>query len=252
MTHQHRSRGMRFFALFASAALVLGLAPAVRANAADPINLGVDRPVTASGQEVAGKWGPALAFDGDAGPEGSPVPPAQHNAHDASRWSSPATDNEWIQVDLGNTSTIQAVNIRWGNTYSTQYTLEGSADGSTWTTLATDAPGPTAKSGWTTWSGPANGVRYMKLSTSGGRNQPWGIGIWEIEVMGSLDGPVIEPAFVDVIPKPASTVETDAGTFQLDDSTPIHRRGGRRRHRRTVRRHVARLHRVPAARRHIR
>ncbi|WP_158600599.1 glycoside hydrolase family 20 zincin-like fold domain-containing protein [Tessaracoccus antarcticus] len=48
--------------------------------------------------------------------------------------------------------------------------------------------------------------------------------IWEIMVMGTLDGPVVEPptpAFVDVIPKPASVVETDAGAFQLSGVTPI-------------------------------
>ncbi|MDO5737598.1 MAG: family 20 glycosylhydrolase, partial [Propionibacteriaceae bacterium] len=224
MTHPQQSRRMRFFALFASVALILGLAPALQASAADPVNLGLNRPVTASGQELSDRWGPELAFDGDPGPEGVPGP-GVHNAADASRWSSPNADVAWIQVDLGNTAKITEIKTHWGNTYSNKYKLEGSADGTTWSPLTNgEVAGPASKGAWTTWTGPVDGFRHVRLTTGGGRNQPYGIGIWEIQVMGTLDGPVIEPpkpAYVDVIPRPATFVETEAGAFQLTNTTPI-------------------------------
>ncbi len=223
MTHPPQNRRTRFLAVAASAALLLGLTPSLQASAADPVNLGLNRPVTA-GQEIAGKWGPELAFDGDPGPEGA-VGADVHNAANASRWSSPSQDNVSIQVDLGNTANITEIKTHWGNTYSNQYSLEGSVNGSTWTPLTDGAVvGPASKGAWTTWTGPVDGYRHIKLSTSGGRNQAYGISIWEIQVMGALNGPIIEPpkpAFVDVIPRPASFVETDGGAFQLTDSTPI-------------------------------
>ena len=145
MTHPHPSRRTRFFALFASAALLLGLSPTLQASAADPTNLGLNRPVTASGQEVGGKWGPELAFDGNAGPDGVPGP-GVHNAADASRWSSPNADVAWIQVDLGNTATITEIKTHWGNTYPNKYKLEGSADGTDWTPLTDgEVTGPASK-----------------------------------------------------------------------------------------------------------
>ena len=188
MTHPPQSRRTRLLALFASATLILGLSPMLQASAADPVNLGLNKTVTASGQEVPGQWGPEKAFDGNAGPEGSAVPGPVHNAIDASRWSSPVSDNTWIQVDLGNTASITEIKTHWGNTYPNKYSLEGSADGTTWKPLTDGAvAGPASKGAWTTWTGPTTGVRYVKLTTSGGRNQNYGMSIWEIMVMGVLD-----------------------------------------------------------------
>ncbi|MDO5736038.1 MAG: family 20 glycosylhydrolase, partial [Propionibacteriaceae bacterium] len=223
MTHTQQSRRKRFFALIASAALILGLAPAVQASAADPVNLGLNRPATASGQEVAGRWGPELAFDGEIGPV-DPTPGPVHNAADASRWSADVNDAAWIQVDFGAAATVNQVKVRWGNTYATTYKLLGSINGEAWTELKTGIPGPTARGTWTTGDlVDATGVRHLRLQIAG-KSQQWALSIWEIQAMGTLDGPVIEPpqpASVDVIPKPAAAVATDAGAFQLTSSTPI-------------------------------
>jgi F5/8 type C domain/Exo-beta-D-glucosaminidase Ig-fold domain/Glycosyl hydrolases family 2 len=49
------------------------------------------------------------------------------------RWSSAYEDDQWIQVDLGSARTFDQVVIVWERAYATNYTIQVSNDGSTWT-----------------------------------------------------------------------------------------------------------------------
>ncbi|GAB3822500.1 family 20 glycosylhydrolase [Tessaracoccus terricola] len=210
------TRPRNLAAAIAGAALLLGLAPgAVPAEAAQ--NLGLNRPVTASGQESG--FAPTRAFDGDAGPE-DPTPPAVHNDPAASRWSAGTADGDsaWIAVDFGAPATLESVEVRWGNTYATSYSLLGSADGQNWSELETELAG--ARGQWTTVELEADGVQHLKLQIQG-KSQEWPLSIWEIEANGELEEPITEPFSVPVVPKPAAAVESGLGEFQLTTDTAV-------------------------------
>src|SRR5213079_3249959 len=66
------------------------------------VNAALNQPVTASSVENGGT--PAVnAVDGNAG----------------TRWSSAASDPQWLQVDLGGTTSVCKVVLQWENAYAT-------------------------------------------------------------------------------------------------------------------------------------
>ncbi|MDE6513131.1 MAG: discoidin domain-containing protein [Muribaculaceae bacterium] len=73
--------------------------------------------VQASSQENVGT-APENAVDGDR----------------STRWGSAHTESEWFMADLGTQHKITSVAIDWETAYATDYDVEVSADGKTWTT----------------------------------------------------------------------------------------------------------------------
>ena len=63
----------------------------------------------------------AAAVDGDTG----------------TRWSSAATDDQWLQVDLGSRASISQVVLDWEAAYAADYKIQVSPDGGSWTDLRT-------------------------------------------------------------------------------------------------------------------
>jgi Exo-beta-D-glucosaminidase Ig-fold domain/F5/8 type C domain/Glycosyl hydrolases family 2/Glycosyl hydrolases family 2, sugar binding domain len=62
------------------------------------------------------------------------------NATDGSlstRWSSAYEDNQWIAVDLGSTVSFDQIQIVWEQAYALNYTIQVSADGTTWADVKT-------------------------------------------------------------------------------------------------------------------
>src|SRR4026208_1250961 len=55
----------------------------------------------------------------------------------STRWSSSASDPQWIYVDLGSQYTITSVKIIWSSAYGKNYTIGVSNNTSTWTTVKT-------------------------------------------------------------------------------------------------------------------
>lgn len=87
-------------------------------------NLAIGAVVTASSEENAGTH-KENAVDGDR----------------TTRWSSAASDDQWIAVDLGKEAYVNSVNIVWENAYASLYDVQTSADGKQWTTVKTVAGG---------------------------------------------------------------------------------------------------------------
>jgi hypothetical protein len=82
------------------------------------------KPATAS--SVEGPFVAANAVDGDAG----------------TRWGSAFTSSEWIQVDLGATSTITRVVLNWEAAFATGYQIQTAASASgPWTTIFSTTTG---------------------------------------------------------------------------------------------------------------
>ncbi len=82
------------------------------------------QPATASSTENAGTPASA-AFDGNAG----------------TRWSSAASDPQWLQVDLGSSQTLCGAQLVWETAYAKAYQIQISTDGSTWNTAYSTTTG---------------------------------------------------------------------------------------------------------------
>ncbi|MFI1720661.1 discoidin domain-containing protein [Streptomyces sp. NPDC020489] len=150
-------------ALASTAALItLPMIPPTVAAAADA-NLSQGRTVTASSNENAGTAA-AYAVDGDTG----------------TRWSSAATDDQWLQVDLGTNATLSQVVINWETAYGKDYKIQTSADAGTWTDLRT-VTGGDGGTDTLTVSGQGRYVRLQGLH----RATQWGYSVWEFQVFGS-------------------------------------------------------------------
>jgi hypothetical protein len=95
-------RAVRHLIVGLTVALVAALTPAGATTPAQaaPTLLSQGRPATASSTENAGTPASA-AVDGNTG----------------TRWSSAFADPQWLQVDLGATSTVSKVGLRWEAAY---------------------------------------------------------------------------------------------------------------------------------------
>jgi endoglucanase Acf2 len=127
-------------------------------------NLALNKPTTVSSTENAGTPGSA-AVDGNAG----------------TRWSSAASDPQWIYVDLGATYNVNRVKITWETAYASAYQIQYSTNASTWTTIKTVTGNTTLTNDNTGLSGSARYVRIYGTARATG----WGYSIWELEVYGT-------------------------------------------------------------------
>lgn len=95
-----------------------------------------------------------------------------------SRWSSAATNNEWIYVDLGSAKTVSSVTLVWEAAYASSYVIEGTNNVSgTWTQLAADPAG----NGGTDTLNVSGSYRYIRMRGIT-RGTGYGYSLWEFEV----------------------------------------------------------------------
>ncbi|MFF9347055.1 discoidin domain-containing protein [Streptomyces sp. NPDC014734] len=154
-------RGLVVGVVAALVATLLAVLPAGEARAAQTL-LSQGRPVTASSQENGGTPADA-AVDGDLG----------------TRWSSGASDDEWLQVDLGAPVAVGQVVLRWETAYARAYRVELSTDGTTWTTAHSTTNG-TGGTETVPVSGTARYVRMHGVTRATG----YGYSLWEFQVYG--------------------------------------------------------------------
>ncbi|GAA4994526.1 hypothetical protein GCM10025734_24540 [Kitasatospora paranensis] len=149
-------------ALLSGAVLAL---PGTAAHAADTL-ISQGRTVTASSVENGGTPA-AYAVDGDTG----------------TRWSSAATDQQWIQVDLGQSASISKVVLQWEAAYGKAYQIQTSADGVAWTTVYSTTTG----AGGTETLNVTGSGRYVRMNGVA-RATGYGYSLWEFQVFGSFTG----------------------------------------------------------------
>jgi hypothetical protein len=104
-------------------------APAATATPAAPLacgttNAALDHSATASSTESAAFLASA-AVDGSTG----------------TRWSSAASDPQWLQIDLGSSQTLCDVALTWEAAYATAFQIQLSADAVNWTTAYSTTTG---------------------------------------------------------------------------------------------------------------
>ncbi|MFE6358489.1 discoidin domain-containing protein [Streptomyces sp. NPDC057806] len=164
-------RGVVGVVVTALAAALLVFVPTKEAQAA-PVLLSQGKPVTASSQEHYGTPATA-AVDGDNG----------------TRWSSAASDPQWIRVDLGAPATLTQVELRWEAAYAKSYRIETSQNGTDWSTAYSTTTG----AGGTETVNVSGTARYVRmLGTT--RATGYGYSLWEFKVYGTTGddpGPVI-------------------------------------------------------------
>ncbi|WP_308102676.1 discoidin domain-containing protein [Lentzea sp. CC55] len=160
MIRKHTRTGV---ALALLALVVPQIAASGTANAADSL-LSANKPTTVSSVEAA-TFGGANAVDGSS----------------TTRWASlEGVDPQWIAVDLGGNATISRVKLNWEAAYASEYKIQTSSDGSSWSTKKT-------------LTGQNGGIDDVAVSTSGRyvriygtkRGTSYGYSLWEIEVWGS-------------------------------------------------------------------
>ncbi|WP_326734617.1 discoidin domain-containing protein [Streptomyces sp. NBC_01022] len=144
---------------------LLAFVPSTSASAA-PSLLSQGKTVTASSQENYGT--PATsAVDGDNG----------------TRWSSAASDPQWIKVDLGSTASVSQIALKWETAYAKSYRIEFSTDDSTWSTAYSTTTSP----GGTETLNVSGNARYVRL-TGTTRATQYGYSLWEFQVFGTTGG----------------------------------------------------------------
>ncbi|WP_449480336.1 CARDB domain-containing protein [Streptomyces avidinii] len=168
--------GRRMLAgLVVAGLMALGLLPATHAAAAGGPNIALGKTVTASGS--LGGYGAGGVTDGNQG----------------SYWESPSgAFPQWIQVDLGSSVSVDQVVLKLPASWETRtetLTVQGSTDGSTFSTLSASAGrvfGP-AQANTVTIGFPAATVRQVRLSVSGNTGWP-AAQISEFEVYAAAGG----------------------------------------------------------------
>ncbi|MGW4277482.1 discoidin domain-containing protein [Streptomyces seoulensis] len=152
-------------ALAALAALITLPAHAPSAAAAE-IPLSQGRTATSSSTENGGTPA-AFAVDGDTG----------------TRWSSAATDDQWLQVDLGASASVTKVVLNWEAAYGKDYKVQISSDGSAWT----DLKSVTGGDGGTDSLDVSGQGRYVRMYGVHRATQ-YGYSLWEFQVFGTAGG----------------------------------------------------------------
>ncbi|WP_433789614.1 penicillin acylase family protein [Actinoplanes sp. CA-252034] len=125
-------------------------------------NLAAGRTVTASGSQSGNAA--ANAVDGNM----------------STRWASEWADGQWIRIDLGSSTAVGRVRVFWESAYASAYRIETSADGSTWTRVASVTGGD---GGEDNVALTASTGRYVRL-TGVTRATQYGLSTYEIEVYG--------------------------------------------------------------------
>ncbi|MFF7271320.1 discoidin domain-containing protein [Streptomyces cyaneofuscatus] len=166
-THRPRpvTRGIVAAMATALAATLLAFVPAAKAEAA-PVLLSQGKPVTASSEENYGTPATA-AVDGNAN----------------TRWSSAASDPQWIRVDLGATTRLSQVVLDWETAYGKGYRIELSTNGSTWSTAYQTTTGD----GGTDTLNISGEARYVRVYGTA-RGTGYGFSLWEFKVYGESGG----------------------------------------------------------------
>jgi CxxC motif-containing protein (DUF1111 family) len=182
--------------------LMTGLLPAISVGAQpaqQTTNLALNKPVTCSPNP---QFPCAEAVDGNLG----------------TRWSSAqGIDPQWIYVDLGATTTVTHVILRWEAAYGKSYQIQTSNDATNWTNIFSTTTGDGGVDDLTGLSGSG---RYVRMNGTV-RGTGFGYSLWEYEIYGS-SGPTNTPTNTAVAPSNTPTrTNTPIGPTNTPTNTAI-------------------------------
>ncbi|MEV6353433.1 beta-N-acetylglucosaminidase domain-containing protein [Streptomyces hydrogenans] len=137
----------------------------------------------------------ALAVDGDP----------------ATRWSSPAEDGAWFQLELAEPARIGQVVLHWQDAHASRYRVQVSADGRNWRTAATV---PEGRGGRESVRMDAADTRFLRVQGEK-RATPYGYSLWSVEtyaVTPPTEGAPEAEAGTPGTKAPETEPETGTGT----------------------------------------
>ncbi|QJD88374.1 discoidin domain-containing protein [Cohnella herbarum] len=100
------------------------------------------------------------------------------DGNSGTRWESAFSDPQWISVDLGTAATISRVYLNWEGAYAISYSIEVSANGTTWSTVYSTTTGDGGIDNVT--FAPVN-AKFVRL-TGTQRGTQYGYSLWDMEV----------------------------------------------------------------------
>ena len=124
-------------------------------------DMALNQPTTASSSQDATTYPASNATDGNTG----------------TRWSSAATDPQWLEVDLGTSQQICGVALDWETAYATGFQIQVSNDNTNWTSIYSTTTGTGGNQALTV-SGTG---RYIRMYGTARATQ-FGYSIWEFDV----------------------------------------------------------------------
>jgi hypothetical protein len=127
-------------------------------------NMALGKPTTASSYQATGN--------------GAPYPPS--NATDGSlttRWASAWSDPQWIEVDLGQVTTISHIQLVWESAYGSAYQIQVSNDGTNWTTIYSTTTGTGGVDDFNV----SGSGRYVRMYGTA-RGTSYGYSLWEFGI----------------------------------------------------------------------
>ena len=159
--------------------------------------------------QVAGAADPLISQDAMAlasSIESSGTPAnAADDSNASTRWSSAASDNQWLMLDLGSaTATVTGVKLQWETAYGRAFQIQTSPDTVTWTTIYSTTTG----TGGTQNITASGSGRYIRMYGQT-RGTGYGFSLFEFDVYGSLNAPA--SGWVDA-PQPVTGVTASQAT----------------------------------------
>ena len=125
----------------------------------------------------------------------------------SSRWASASLDPSWLAVDLGTTTTINQVVLRWENAYGKAYQIQVSPDSKTWTPVFTQTAG---LGGVENISFAPVSTRYVRMYGTV-RGTPYGYSLYEFEAYG----PFATAPSITTSPSSQSVIAGGTATFSV-------------------------------------
>jgi hypothetical protein len=140
-----------------------------------------------------------------------------------SRWSSAFSDPQWLKLDLGSEKPVSRVVLRWENAASSSYDLQVSSDGTSWSTVRSNAEATISGQGSSridTLSGFYATARYVRVY-SRARTTSYGNSLWEVEIYGDTCRVSCASAKLSLAAATASSVESSStpASKAVDGST---------------------------------
>ncbi|MEU6976630.1 beta-N-acetylglucosaminidase domain-containing protein [Streptomyces sp. NPDC046371] len=133
--------------------------------------------------------GPDLAPAGTASSSGDETPdfPAALavDGDPATRWSSPAEDGAWWQLELAEPARVGRVVLHWQDAYASRYRVQVSPDGRNWRTAATV---PDGRGGRESVRMDAPDTRFLRVQGDG-RATEYGYSLWSVEAYAVAEPP---------------------------------------------------------------
>ncbi|WP_020208585.1 discoidin domain-containing protein [Gilvimarinus chinensis] len=130
-------------------------------------NLALGKVASASSYIAAG-YEPSRITDGDTA---------------NSRWASAYTDDQWVQVDLGDDIVISGLTLTWDPAYAIDYQVLYSSDGSDWQLLIDVSDNQQLVN---THTGFSQTARFVRILGTEKALPQWGFSLYELEVFGSM------------------------------------------------------------------